>query len=82
MAKMLFSADSGNFQYARSIAYIVTSRLGIAGSCAAYVSGYLKDNGFPTGISIDLVAKVSGKVEKMAQDLLPIPRVRAKIERK
>jgi len=67
---------------AEAVAYIVNSRLGLGGSSAAYVSGYLKDNEFPTGISIDLIAKVSGKIERMTQELLPAPRVRSRGRRK
>jgi hypothetical protein len=53
---------------AESVAYIVTSRLGLNGSSAAYVSGYLKDGLLPESVSLDLIAKVAGTVERMARE--------------
>jgi len=67
---------------AEAVSYIVTSRLGLVGFSAAYVSGYLKGDEFPTGVSMDLIAKVSGKVERMSQKLLPAPRLRVRRDRK
>jgi hypothetical protein len=51
---------------AESVAYIVTSRLGLKGSSAAYVAGHLNDGMLPDSVSLDLIAKVAGIVEKMA----------------
>jgi hypothetical protein len=56
---------------AESVAYIVTSRLGLKGSSAAYVSRYLKDGTLPESVSLDLIAKVSGLIEKMAVGYVP-----------
>ncbi len=55
---------------AESVAYIVTSRLGLEGSSAAYVCGYLKDGPMPESVSLDLIAKVAGTIEKMALSLV------------
>jgi len=59
---------------AEAVAYIVTSRLGLMGSSAAYVSRYLKSSDIPAGVSLDMIAKVAGKVERMARKLMPRPR--------
>jgi hypothetical protein len=56
---------------AESVAYIVTSRLGLKGSSAAYVSGYLKNGPLPESVSLDLIAKVAGTIEKMALGHVP-----------
>jgi len=56
---------------AESVAYIVTSHLGLRGSSAAYVSGYLKDGPIPESVSLDLIAKVAGIIKKMALNLIP-----------
>ncbi len=62
---------------AEAVAYLVTSRLGLSGSSAAYVSRYATDDGpVPGTVSLDLIAKVAGKLEKMTKELLPAPRQR------
>jgi hypothetical protein len=63
---------------AEAVAYIVTSRLGLEGSSAAYVSRHLKDGGIPKGISLDLIGKVAGKLEHMAMKILPKPKSKKK----
>jgi hypothetical protein len=62
---------------AETVAYIVSSRLGLCGSSAAYVSGYLKDNDVPAGISLDFIAKVAGHIERMVREDLPPRRTRS-----
>lgn len=56
---------------AEAVAFIVTTRLGLEGSSAAYVSGYLMADDIPAAVSPDLIAKVSGHVERMALELMP-----------
>jgi hypothetical protein len=60
---------------AEAAAFVVTQQLGLCGSSPAYVSAHLKDSDFlPPGVSIDNIAKVSGKIEQMAKGLLPEPK--------
>lgn len=61
---------------AESVAYIVTTRLGLSGSSDEYLSGHMKSNELPESVSIDLIAKVSGKLEQMTKILLPKRRER------
>jgi hypothetical protein len=51
---------------AESVAYLVTTRMGLNGSSSAYVSRYLPEGELPLGVSIDVVAKVAGRIEEMA----------------
>ncbi|MDA8427650.1 MAG: hypothetical protein M0T70_00145 [Geobacteraceae bacterium] len=51
---------------AEAVAYIVTNRLGLAGASAAYVSRHLTSGELPASVSLDLIAKVAGKIEQMA----------------
>lgn len=52
---------------AEAVAYIVTTRLGLRGPSAVYVSGYLPQDGpVPAAVSIDLIARVSSRIEEMA----------------
>jgi hypothetical protein len=55
---------------AESTAFIVTSRLGLAGSSAAYVSRYLDGRPLPTSVSLDQVAKVASRIEQMSSGTL------------
>jgi hypothetical protein len=56
---------------AEAVAKIVTERLGLTGSSEAYLSGHLKYGKIPDGISLDMIAKVAGKIERMSTALLP-----------
>jgi hypothetical protein len=56
---------------AESVAWIVTSRLGLNGSSAAYVSRHLKGGQTPTGVSPDMIAKTAGLIERMARESIP-----------
>jgi len=67
---------------AESVAYIVMSRLGLKGSSAAYVSGYLKGESLPESVSVDLVAKVTGAIERMALESVPAKKPRPERGRK
>jgi hypothetical protein len=51
---------------AESTAFIVTSRLGMVGSSAAYVSRYLDGRPLPPSVSLDQVAKVASRIEQMS----------------
>jgi hypothetical protein len=61
---------------AEAVAFIVTTHLGLVGSSVAYVSRYLKSEAVPETISLDMIAKVSGKIERMARETLSAPRPR------
>ena len=65
---------------AEAVAYIVTTRLGLEGHSASYVSRYLQtgNNPIPEGVSIDLIAKTAGKIEKMVRESIPKPKAKAK----
>ena len=55
---------------AEAVAYIVTLRAGLTGSSAAYVSRYLDEGKIPPSVSLDLIAKVAGRVEGMGRKKL------------
>jgi hypothetical protein len=55
---------------AESTAFIVTVRLGLAGSSAAYVSRYLRGGPLPSSVSLDQVAKVASRIEQMSERTL------------
>lgn len=61
---------------AEAVAYLVTRRFGLMGASAAYLSGYVREGRIPRAASIDLIAKVAGKIERMARAALPTPRSR------
>ena len=58
---------------AEAVAYIVTQRFGLRGSSAEYVSRHLDDNDIPEGVSVDLIAKTAGLIERMARETIDIP---------
>jgi hypothetical protein len=56
---------------AETVAFIVTTRLGLWGSSAAYVSRYLtKTSQLPDSVSLDLVAKVASRIQEMSRTKL------------
>lgn len=60
---------------AESTAFIVTRQLNLTGSSHAYVSAHLKDSDrLPDAVSVDNIAKVSGKILQMAKGLMPEPK--------
>ncbi len=63
---------------AEAAAFIVTSRLGLKLTSAEYVSAYLEGGKVPAGVSLDLIAKVAGRIENMA--IHPITRRKQKRE--
>ena len=72
-----FNVDTTSAEIeAETVAHIVAARFGLQGSSAAYLSGYVADAGIPQGVSIELIAKVAGEIERMAKGLLPSPKPR------
>ena len=55
---------------AEAVAFIVTTRAGLSGSSAAYVSRFLKEGKIPSSVSLDLIAKVAGRIEEMGRRTL------------
>ncbi|MCC6426048.1 MAG: hypothetical protein IT435_04435 [Phycisphaerales bacterium] len=51
---------------AEATAYIVARRVGLSGSSPQYVSRHLSDAKVLQNVSVDLVAKVAGRIEEMA----------------
>jgi len=56
---------------AESVSYMVATRLGLETSSEAYLAGYAKDGKIPEGVSLDLIAKVAGRITEMGEHLLP-----------
>lgn len=56
---------------AEAVAYIVTTRLGLEGPSARYVAGYLQSGPVPQSVSLDLIAKTAGRIERMATTEMP-----------
>lgn len=61
---------------AEAVAFIVTMRAGLRGSSAAYVSRYLPEGKIPPAVSLDLIAKVAGRIEEMGRRKLESRRQR------
>ena len=66
---------------AEATAWTVTTRLGLKGACAAYVSQHLKDGEPPAGVSADMIAKTAGHIERMARETMSPRRPRARKEK-
>lgn len=72
-----FNVDHASAEIeAETVAHIVAARFGLQGTSAAYLSGYVADGAIPQGVSVDLIAKVAGEIERMAKGLLPAPKPR------
>lgn len=56
---------------AEAVAHIVTTRFGLTGHSARYLSNYTKDGAIPETVSLDFIAKVAGHIEKMATEPMP-----------
>jgi hypothetical protein len=56
---------------AETVAYLVTARLGLSGSSAAYVCRHLGNGPVPKSVSLDLIAKAAARIEDMARHSLP-----------
>ena len=50
---------------AEAVAFVVTARAGLKGSSASYVSGFLRDGLVPDSVSLDQIATVAGRIERM-----------------
>ncbi len=55
---------------AEAVAFIVTTQAGLKGSSAAYLSRYLPEGTIPSSVSLDLIAKVAGRIEEMGRRTL------------
>ena len=68
---------------AEATAYVVTRHLGLEGTSAAYVSRHLRPNAeVPAGVSFDMIAKVAGRIERMATLIQSAPLTRAQRSRR
>ncbi|HEX6001897.1 MAG TPA: hypothetical protein VFZ16_21250 [Hyphomicrobiaceae bacterium] len=68
---------------AEATAFVVTQRLGLEGSSAAYVSSYLKPDGqVPASVSFDMIATVAADIKKMAEGKEPTPLTKAERARR
>jgi hypothetical protein len=56
---------------AEAVAYIVCRRAGLASNSAEYLAGYIKSPNDLERISIDLIVKVAGLIERMGRERLP-----------
>lgn len=61
---------------AEAAAFIVASRFGLQGSSARYVSRHLAGKPMPPSVSLDQVAKVAARLEKMGNETLVARRER------
>jgi hypothetical protein len=61
---------------AEAAAFIVTTHLGLAGSSPAYVSRYLNCDSLPQSVSLDHVAKVADRIERMSNNTLSLRKSR------
>jgi hypothetical protein len=53
-----------------TLAFIVALRFGLKGASARYVSRHLGNNPMPASVSLDLIAKVAGRLEKMTKEIM------------
>jgi hypothetical protein len=56
---------------AEAVAFIVSQRAGLASSSAAYLSSYIKGAEYPSTVSMELIAKVAGKLGEMGARIFP-----------
>jgi hypothetical protein len=56
---------------AEAVAYIVSQRAGLQGSSSQYVSQYIKNDFALRAISLDMIAKVAGRLDEMGTRVLP-----------
>jgi len=62
---------------AEAVAFIVCTRAGLTTSSDAYLAPYLKAGSVPAAVSLELIAKVAGKLEEMGKRRLPPHKARA-----
>ena len=63
---------------AEAVAYVVSRRAGLEGASPQYVSRYADDEAVLQRISLDLIAKVAGRLDEMGTRTLPKRRPRTK----
>jgi hypothetical protein len=63
---------------AESVAYIVCRRIGLVSPSAEYLVGHILDPDDVTKVSIHMIAKVAGRIERMGQTVLPKRKPKAK----
>lgn len=63
---------------AESVAYIVTTRLGLSGSSVGYLAQQRHQGALPSSVSLDTIAKVAGLLERMATEKVPTPKHRVR----
>jgi hypothetical protein len=61
---------------AESVAYVVTTRFGLQGSSATYLSSFAKESAIPRSVSLDYIAKAASLIERMAKQQLKWPKFR------
>lgn len=61
---------------AESVSHIVLNRVGLESASPAYLSSYISDGSIPEQVSVDLIAKVSAKLEEMSRRELTAPKTR------
>ncbi len=62
---------------AESVAHIVLTRAGLVSASPAYLSSHIVDGHVPACVSVDLIAKVAGKIEEMSFRLLTAPKLKS-----
>lgn len=67
---------------AEATAHIVAARFGLQGSSAQYVSRHLGAGPVPSEVSMDLIAKVAGRLERMANESMGPRKSRRRAEGK
>lgn len=63
---------------AESVAYIVCRRIGLLSPSAEYLTGYIREPSDLSKVSIDMIAKVAGRIEGMGERILPKREPKAK----
>ena len=53
------------------------NRTGLESASPTYLSSYVADGAIPETVSVDLIAKVAGKLEEMSSRLLTAPKTKA-----
>jgi hypothetical protein len=61
---------------AESTAYIVCTRANLEADSTRYLASYVRGNGLPASVSLDLVTKIAGRLDEMSSRVLPRRRIR------
>ena len=62
---------------AEAVSYIVCRRAGIGTKSPEYLASYTRGGKLPDGVSVDLISRVSAKIESMGDRLLQYPKHKA-----